>query len=155
MPMCCNYQCSNETFGRKIRCGTCRRKKELLCKHCGKEHDEDRAVYCKECSFEMKRLSHQISDEKLRFAKFGNRKCKVCGSKVIPGSNRRTICSKKCVNEQYINTINNRKHNTNCFMCEKDLRGTGKQNYCSDECYGYMRKIYLHYRRNTTKPLVL
>lgn len=147
--------CSNYTFRNRIRCGVCRRKEQYLCKHCGKDHDEPRAVYCKECSFEMKRLSHQISDEKIRFKRFGDRKCTVCGSKVIPGSGRKTLCSEKCAEESYRNLINGRKKNTQCFMCFKDIRGTGKHDYCSDECYGYMRKMYLHQRSKTKKELIL
>ena len=155
MGICCNFKCSNYTFGKKIRCGICRQKNVYSCKLCGYAHDTPRAIYCKDCYNIMKEKSHKKCAERIRISKSIKKHCRVCGATIQIGSHRSKICSKNCEKEAYDNLINGRKQNSNCLMCDVDLRGTGKKLHCSDECYNIFRKIYLHYKRGTKTELVL
>ena len=50
MPECCNFECYNHTWGKKLRCSQCRHYQKMTCSSCGTEMRVKRAIRCKTCS---------------------------------------------------------------------------------------------------------
>ena len=48
MKECCNFNCNNPVWTKKIRCSPCRKKSIQECASCGTQVS-DRAMRCKEC----------------------------------------------------------------------------------------------------------
>lgn len=51
MADCSNFECSNTTWGDKVRCSRCRHSKNYTCASCGSSLKNARAVRCKDCSW--------------------------------------------------------------------------------------------------------
>ncbi len=48
---CPNFECPFQTWGSKIRCSRCRHSKKYTCAVCGDDLSNNRAIYCKLCSW--------------------------------------------------------------------------------------------------------
>ena len=98
---CSNYKCNNNTWGDKFRCSKCRHAKIYSCTDCGSELNSNRAIKCKSCAINTRRLQQRIrlasDEEKAKRRELYNRKyinCIVCGIKLPIRKNK--YCSNDC-----------------------------------------------------------
>jgi len=84
----------------------------------------------------------------------GNRdiKCNNCGVRIT--DNAQKYCSENCRDEVFQRMLKGRRQNHECLMCFTNLDGTGKRTMCSEECYGYYRRLY-NQKRNIDKEITI
>ena len=126
MGICVNYDCQRPTFGRKIRCGVCRQKTHFTCMDCGQEHQEPRALRCKDCYKINFVKIHRESAKKWQEKNRPVRHCINC-YKELPLRHSK-FCSIECWRKV-------RRPNTRtCGFCDKVLNNRQKITCGSKDC---------------------
>ena len=129
-----------DTICRGLRCRTCRR--DPQCLDCKRTVNNQMSIRCHECSHKS-RLSRRV-----------DKTCKNC-FKYLKNKHQNTrYCNVSCRQNKINREKSKHRLNQECLMCFKSLTGSRGFKYCSPDCYGMFRKLYLMNKR-TSKILSL